>query len=375
MKILLLGPVHLEKEFLKQKGKYPFLLGQGQQSWVDALTDLGHEVFVFRYTDSIIIPYKIRVYTESFLNNTFPIWMARLQRIRNKFYYFSIENYLKNFKIINLAKKIKPDLVIISGGASCIYPSTIKQIKEDFKINVLLFSGINPKVGSNDIEKEMVKKHLIDAVVVNDAGFGKNWQELGAKKIIVLPVSSVDPKIHKKIKLSLEKKTEYESDVCFVGTLSEERQEILKRVQNDNGNIRLKIWGDIPSGVNLKLELLPFYKGKARGEKMVKIYNASKLALNIHSPDMTSGGNMRTFEITGSGAMQLVDYVDKNWFVNGKEIIVFNDVNDLKEKIAYYLKHDRERKKIANAGYKRAHKDHTYKKHFLTLLKQFYGKS
>ena len=44
----------------------------------------------------------------------------------------------------------------------------------------------------------------------------------------------------------------------------------------------------------------------------------------------------------------------------GKEIVVYNDLNDLDNKVRYYLENDEEREKIAKAGYERTKKDHTY---------------
>lgn len=77
---------------------------------------------------------------------------------------------------------------------------------------------------------------------------------------------------------------------------------------------------------------------------------------------------MRTFEIPGCGAFQLVDKVDPSWFKIGKEVVVFRDLGDLKKKIRYYLRNERERQAIAQAGYKRAHREHTYEKRFKQLL-------
>ena len=36
---------------------------------------------------------------------------------------------------------------------------------------------------------------------------------------------------------------------------------------------------------------------------------------------------------------------------DGKDLIIFNSVNDLKEKIEYYLKNEQQRINIANRGY------------------------
>jgi len=144
MRILLLAPIHREKEFLKQKGKYPFLKGQGQQSWVEALEELGHKVFVFKYTDSILIPNFVRIYLQDFLEKKIAAWYGRLRRFIENYYFISFENIFKNWKLLTIAKNAKPNLIIISGGVTPIFPQTIKTIKNDFNCKVLLFSGVNP---------------------------------------------------------------------------------------------------------------------------------------------------------------------------------------------------------------------------------------
>lgn len=364
MKILLIAPIHREKEYINQKGGYPFLRGQGQQSWVDTFEDLGHQVYVFKYTKSFITPDKIRINISSFFQKATPLFYGRFRRICDNFYFLSPESFFKNSKLLKFALKIKPDLIIISGGAWCVFPSTIAEIKDNLRIKTILFGGINPLVGSPKAERKMVKKGIVDLIVENDEIYAKKWKELGAEKTLVLPISSVDPKLHKKMKLNSKGQREYGADVCFVGTLTRERQEILKQL----ANFDIKIWGDIPKKIGLMKELKRFYKGEAFGEKMVKIFNASKIVLNFQPKGMGSAGNMRTFEIPGCGAFQLADKVDARWFVPNKEIVIFTDINDLRAKIRYYLDCEQERKNIAEKGFQRAHKQHRYDDRFKVLL-------
>ena len=52
----------------------------------------------------------------------------------------------------------------------------------------------------------------------------------------------------------------------------------------------------------------------------------------------------------------------EDFFEIGKEIITFEfgEVEDMKEKLSWYLAHDNEREKIAKAGYERGRKQHTF---------------
>ena len=80
----------------------------------------------------------------------------------------------------------------------------------------------------------------------------------------------------------------------------------------------------------------------------------------------------RTFEIPGCEEFMLTQYVDglDEYYREGKEIAVFKNNNELLNKIRYYLDNDKERRKVAKAGYIRTIKEHTYEKRFRKLFKQ-----
>jgi spore maturation protein CgeB len=75
---------------------------------------------------------------------------------------------------------------------------------------------------------------------------------------------------------------------------------------------------------------------------------------------------LRNFEIPGCGGFTLSGKADNldEYYVDGKEIATFSSLDDLIGKINYYLEYDEERKNIAEAGYKRTLKEHTYMHRF-----------
>ena len=112
-------------------------------------------------------------------------------------------------------------------------------------------------------------------------------------------------------------------------------------------------------------------KGSAHGEKMIKILAQSKIALNIHILTQPCGGNLRLFEISGAKTLQIADKCPSDWFIDGHEIVLFKNKNDLLSKINYYLKNDQERMRISNNGFKRLVKEHRYKHRVKKILKTF----
>jgi len=79
----------------------------------------------------------------------------------------------------------------------------------------------------------------------------------------------------------------------------------------------------------------------------------------------------RTFEIPACGGFLLTGDADnlRDYYIDGKEIVIFENKNDLAEKCKYYLEHDAERQQIAEMGYQRTIKEHTYAHRFREIFK------
>tara|TARA_Y100000816_G_C26090048_1_gene575906 strand:- start:1022 stop:2173 length:1152 start_codon:yes stop_codon:yes gene_type:complete len=105
-----------------------------------------------------------------------------------------------------------------------------------------------------------------------------------------------------------------------------------------------------------------FSKKPLFGKDMLNILKNSKILINKHIEDTKYAGNMRLFEATGSGSMLLTDYKTdlENLFDIEKEIIVFNNNDQLFEQIDYYLVNDEKRLEIAKNGYKKTLSFHNY---------------
>lgn len=113
-----------------------------------------------------------------------------------------------------------------------------------------------------------------------------------------------------------------------------------------------------------------FGKSMHQSLKMGKICldaRANILLRRERQEDLDLGGNdtnnVRLFEATGAGAFLLAENFKKlnDYFKVGTEIEVFNDTNDLFEKIVYYLDHPKKRKEIATKGQQRTLKEHSIK--------------
>ena len=72
----------------------------------------------------------------------------------------------------------------------------------------------------------------------------------------------------------------------------------------------------------------------------------------------------RHFEIPACGTMQISEDGDvlTKCYEPEKEIIIYSGMDDLIRKLKYYLAHDDERETIAQAGYERTMREHTFEK-------------
>jgi spore maturation protein CgeB len=104
-------------------------------------------------------------------------------------------------------------------------------------------------------------------------------------------------------------------------------------------------------------------------EEAVKIFNASRINLNLHSSPYHRGinpegdyVNPRTFDLAAAGAFQLVDVRGQlpEFFVPEEEVVTFQTLAEARVKIDHYLAHEEERRRIARNGRERCLRDHTY---------------
>jgi predicted protein tyrosine phosphatase len=95
------------------------------------------------------------------------------------------------------------------------------------------------------------------------------------------------------------------------------------------------------------------------GEDMVSAINSYKIHLNCNLADDI---NYRTFETLGCKTMLITNYTPnlEKLFDIGKDLIVYNDLKDLDYKVNFYIHNDSHRQEIAQSGYDRVKRDHTY---------------
>lgn len=136
-----------------------------------------------------------------------------------------------------------------------------------------------------------------------------------------------------------------------------EREQVLNRLA-DICEIDLYT-GSVPGSELSKKENIHLCGYADYDKIMPLIFQASSINLNITSRSIESGISLRVLDILSVGGFCITNYQPEigEYFVDGQEIIMYTDLQDLEEKVVYYLQHEEERSRIANNGYEKVCKD------------------
>jgi len=199
---------------------------------------------------------------------------------------------------------------------------------------------------------------------IQKGDFFEELERAGVKNYHYLPPAA-SPDVHKKVEMPDDERDYYGSDVSFVGAGYYNRRLLFKGLLDYD----FKIWGT-DWDMNSPLARCVQRAGeRIDTDEMVKIFNATKININLHSSTYHNGINPfgdfinpRTFEISACGAIQLVDRRAEleTLFEAGEEIVLFENLEDLKRKITYYLENPGERERIAEKARQRVLREHTY---------------
>ena len=144
-----------------------------------------------------------------------------------------------------------------------------------------------------------------------------------------------------------------------------ERQDILKRLAATKYRIDLYTYDakKCINGVNNR-GIADYY------DEMPYVFMNSKINLNITLRSIRTGIPLRALDIMGCGGFLITNYQEEmGWyFKEGEDYVCYTDYEELMEKIDYYLKHDNERKRIAENGCQKVRENHTLRKRIEEMI-------
>lgn len=146
--------------------------------------------------------------------------------------------------------------------------------------------------------------------------------------------------------------------ITFIGQHSPRRERYFRAI----ADLDLHIWGYDRWRTSSLSHLFHNQTSQAQTQAIIA---RSRIVVNILTGTdsfQPTAVNIRTFEALSAGTFLLAkDHpILHRHFKVGKELITFTSPQDLRRKVKYYLSHDQEREKIAQTGYNRILKSHTF---------------
>jgi GT2 family glycosyltransferase/2-polyprenyl-3-methyl-5-hydroxy-6-metoxy-1,4-benzoquinol methylase len=154
-----------------------------------------------------------------------------------------------------------------------------------------------------------------------------------------------DPEIHRRLEVAKE------YDVAFVGhVFPGPRQDLLTAVQHH-----------FPSS----------FIGQVPHTQMAEVYSRARIVINCC---LANDLNMRVFETLSCGALlitnRLRDNGQEELFQDRGHLVEYESIGEALDLIAYYLEHEDERDRIADAGHREAVTHHTYRHRMERVLER-----
>jgi len=263
-------------------------------------------------------------------------YVLRFQDYRKRLYEIGI--YELQNEIIDLVRKEKPHYILFPASSHEISKETLQVFNSE---GCIIFGWFfDDIIRFNNYSKWFIP--YIDYFLTSNKESVHKYAELGAKSIYVPSACNHNIYIKRDVKFSY--------DVSFVGRNIANREKLINEIESNN----------------IKIQTFGFtYEGIISFEKMINIFSASRINLNFtgsYVNPKVKQFKARIFEITMCGGFLLSEYFNgiEKFYELDKEIVCFNSITEAVEKIKYYLSNDKERQMIADAGYKRAQKNHTW---------------
>ncbi|WP_419787915.1 CgeB family protein [Pseudodesulfovibrio sp.] len=318
---------------------------------VSALRDEGHLVEVFEapeFNEAYESLKKLKVTTD------------RLSYLQNSFLNVISQSVLAK------VETFEPDMVLAMAQAP-LNQQALKRLRRDGVTTAMWFV--------EDYQlftywKSYAPLYDIFAVIQREP-FLHELEVIGQPNALYLPLAAL-PEFHKPLELSPVERRKFGSAVSFMGAGYPNRRRAFRELVDRD----FKLWGTEWEGDHVLMPLVQMQGARVSPEDCVKIFNATTINLNLHSSiqaeELVTGGdfiNPRTFELAACGAFQLVDRrALMSEMFEDDELAIFESMDELVEKITYFLDHPEEMKSIATKGRERVLQDHTYQARMRTLI-------
>ncbi|MFH1915213.1 MAG: glycosyltransferase [Pseudomonadota bacterium] len=316
-----------------------------------ALKDMGHLVEIFEAPEFNSAYDSLR---------TLRVTTDRLDYLQNSFLNVVSQSVLAK------AETFEPDLVLAMAQAPLNHQA-LKRLRRDGVTTAMWFVEDHRLF---TYWKSFAPFYDIFAVIQKEP-FLSDLEAIGQPNALYLPLAAL-PDFHRPIDLDPVERRRFGSDVSFMGAGYPNRRAAFRQLVH----LDFKLWGTEWDGDHVLEPLVQMRGARVSSEECVKIFNATRINLNLHSSiqadQLVTGDdfvNPRTFELAACGAFQLVDTRSLlgEAFADD-ELATFTSMDELIAKIDHFLANPEECQAITERGRARVLKDHTYHTRMQALL-------
>lgn len=246
---------------------------------------------------------------------------------------------------------VKPDIVYVVGGKQ-LSSSGVREIQK----KCLIVAEMRDRI---DFFPEVYPAlPYYDAVYTFSPEDAKKITEIGGNGIYFNTHVSRE-KFAKKLDMKKD------IDVAFVGNMYPqkdygERYQMLKKLIKELPEYVFYIGGKCAPLKRPELFIKWLFDSRVRScfinksisrKECNEIYNRAKICLTINRTDTGNTWTDRLINIMATGSFQLVTYTDNVVKEFEGQLDTFKDYDELKAKVIFYLKNEKNREKIAQRGY------------------------
>ena len=285
-------------------------------------------------------------------------------RVKKKLHPFFLDRTRPNIyekKLVKIAKDFNPDVIIVF-QCELFSPKLLEDLREYSLRGIYNIWSDNPYVDWSVIANNLyLPLRVYDAVFISTLQHVPLFYQLGANNVMHLPFG-FDPLIHYPVEQS-----EKDIDIAYFGSYGKTAERFLSPLI---GKYKIKIFGnhwEKSKGSDL---FNVWERGIGFGEDMRNQIARSKIVVNFIRQKHVTGTSMKVYELPACKAFMLTNFTEEVGSLLRKDVdcIFFNSIDDLAQKIEFFIGDVEIRNTIANNAYLKVKNSETYTERAKDLL-------
>lgn len=250
-----------------------------------------------------------------------------------------------NRKLLQAAENVQPHILLL-GHAELIHADTLIEFKRRFPNSKIVMWWVDMWhmfYRDRKVFEERME-HLDCLFTTSDPDFVKEKYEPArrAGRVCFMPNSS---DVSVDIGRAFEQEN-YIHDAIFVGRSTSDRSDVVSFLKSNLSDINLGLYGQ--NNQNM-----------LQAHKYIEVISATRMGINYSRHiDMPLYSSNRMIQLAANGCLVITPRTPKmEELFTPDEVVYFEGLEDMAEKIRHYIAYPEEARKIALAGHQKAHHD------------------